>query len=360
MAPRWRIGPFRAHDRWLILAEGHRLRWGGDLRRSYIFRDLARRTQGTLVDGWSHVSIRSTARAASARGSGTVRVASAELLTDEALDALRSVGEATVLDVHDDVLLQADAIGLQLSAGEVAAATTQRGQNLAAFQWLVVPSAQLGALLGLDPSRTIVAGNGTDPDVVRPGTWPDELAVGLVSGAGPGRGIEAVVEATRVIRVGGKDVKLLLWLAATGPASSTYLDQLRESVRAEAWIEFGTAPYSEIGVQLARASVLVVPTPAHRYWDAVAPIKLFDCLAAGRPLVVTPRPTPAEIVDRHGAGVVTEDDSPEALADAIGKSLADPGFARLAGARGRQAAEREYSWAAIGASLATELLRRVS
>ena len=43
----------------------------------------------------------------------------------------------------------------------------------------------------------------------------------------------------------------------------------------------GVRALSGVGPRLAATSVLVIPHPAHPYWDAVLPIKMFDYLAAG-------------------------------------------------------------------------------
>ncbi len=54
--------------------------------------------------------------------------------------------------------------------------------------------------------------------------------------------------------------------------------------------------------------------PANDYMDVALPVKLFDSMAAGRPLVVTPRRETAAIVERGGVGLVTADDDPASIA----------------------------------------------
>ena len=128
----------------------------------------------------------------------------------------------------------------------------------------------------------------------------------------------------------------------------------------EPWIEIGQTPYGELGAALGRATVICIPTPAHAYWDSVAPVKLFDCLAAGRPIVTTPRPETAAIVRDRDAGLVADGDDAEALAAA-----ADASCSRTRSGRGRwapmrrAAAERDYDWRVIGERLADQLLARI-
>jgi glycosyltransferase involved in cell wall biosynthesis len=343
---------------WVVLAERSRFRWGGDLRRAHLFDVLAERTNATVVDGWSVSTIRREVRRPRLGLGRRSRVACVELLGPEALKALADSADPAVLDVHDDPLLQAEALGVALAPEAEAAARLRRAANLAAFRWHVTPSRRLAELMELDLDRVVVAGNGTNSTVVTPGPWPSEPAVGLVSGAAPGRGIETLIDAAREVRSQVPSLKLLLWLAATGDASANYLADLKAATASEPWIAYGSAPYDRIGAELARASVLVVPTPAHPYWDAIAPVKLFDCLAAGRPVVVTPRPEPAAIIRAEEAGVVAATDAPTDLAAGILELLLDDPRAREYGANARRAAETTYDWRTIGARLADQVLER--
>src|SRR6185369_2313183 len=120
--------------------------------------------------------------------------------------------------------------------------------------------------------------------------------------AAPRRGIDELVEAVRIARGTIPEARLDLVLAATGDESKAYLDRLRSSLEAETWVTIGASPYPELGERLSRAWVLAIPTPGHPYWDSVAPVKLFDYFAAGRPVMTTPRAETARLVRDHDAG----------------------------------------------------------
>jgi glycosyltransferase involved in cell wall biosynthesis len=342
---------------WVILAEGKRLRWGGDLRRHYIFSELARRTGGRIVDGWHARDFRPALRRP--RGhlwTRPARVASCELLDPAALEVVQRRAIPAVLDLHDDPVIHREALGLVGEDAETRELRARRDASLAAFRWLVAPSGPFARLAGLDPDRVIVAPNGSDTSVVRPEPWPAAPTVGLISGAAPARGIETLIDAVREIRVATPGVRLLLWLAATGEGGERYLDNLKAVLAGEGWIEFGSAPYQRIGVELGRASVLVIPTPPHAYWDSVAPIKLFDCMAAARPIVTSPRLEPARLVEAARAGVVARGDSAADLAAAIDPLIRDEAVARRLGANGRAYVRAEHEWRHISARLADQLL----
>lgn len=286
-------------------------------------------------------------------------VASTEFLFEKQFAAVGRLAEAAVVDVHDDAFLQNDALGIEMIADQAAAIRSRIRQNRDGFRWLVAPSAAFADLVGLDPARVVVASNGSDTRTVRPAPWPDVPAVAFISGAAPRRGIEELVDAVRIVRRSVPETRLHLWLAATGDESRAYLDDLGASLAKDTWVEIGQTPYGELGAALGRATVLCIPTPAHAYWDSVAPVKLFDCLAAGRPIVTTPRPETAAIVRDREAGLVADGDTADALATPLTALLEDPEQARAMGARARAAAELDYDWRVIGERLADQLIARI-
>jgi len=214
------------------------------------------------------------------------------------------------------------------------------------FHSLVVPTASFAELAGLPAEKLIVAGNGTIVDHIRPGPWPDRPSIGMVSGAARGRGIELLIEAARMLRADQPDLVLHLWLQATGEEGEHYVHELRRGAP-EPWIEIGAAPYATVGAALGRATALVIPHPPGTYMDVALPVKLFDSMAAGRPVVVTPRVETAAVIRRHDAGVVAGGDTADDLASALRSVLDDPVAARRMGAAGRRRVEAQFSWASV-------------
>jgi len=338
-----------------------RLRWGGDLRRRYIFDGLVERGAEPLHD---HRTF--PIRLAIRRHSGPrwqvwrrrTLVAATQMLVDKQLAAVVARGRAAVLDVHDDPLRQAAALGLELPADDAAVVQARFAMNLAAFRDLVVPSAPFAELLELPRDRVIVGPSGTNTAIIQAEPWPAEPAVGFISGAAPRRGIEELVDAVAAVRERHPSTRLLLWLAATDDASRAYLDALRATVADRPWIEIGSVPYDQLSPQFGRATVLAIPTPAHEYWDSVVPIKLYDALAAGRPTLTTPRLELARFVREHDVGVVASGDTADDLATGLERLLSDEPLARRLGAKARQVAETQFDWTVLGRRLADAILER--
>jgi glycosyltransferase involved in cell wall biosynthesis len=357
------MAPHFGANRWVVIREDDRSRWGGERRRREIFSVLAARTGAGVIDRWSASSLVAATRGP--RWKAVVapllrrpRLASSEQLPESMIATARRYSDPVAVAIYDDAVAQLEAFGIALEPARLEAMRRRRALNEALFRWHVVPTASFAALTRLDPARVVVGGNGTRVDRVRPGPWPSEPAVGLVSGAAPGRGIEALVGAARLVRESVPDLRLLLWLVATSPESQAYLDALREAIAADGWIEIGTASHDRLGEELARATVLAIPHPASTYMDVALPVKLFDSMAAGRPLLVTPRTETRAILERHDAGVVAAGDGPEDLAAGIVRLLEDDGLARRLGAQARAAAESEYDWPIVSARIADEILRR--
>lgn len=348
--------------RWVVLREGERRRWGGDLRRRYLFDGLAARTRAVVVDDWKPGSMAGALLSVRGRRREVWRrsafVVSSELLADAQLDAIRRFGIPQAVDIHDEPLVQDMALGITLSPDVEARLRHLMERNLDAFRWHVAQSASFVRLAGMDPSRTIVASNGCDPRHIRVLPMPTGPVVGFVSGAAPGRGIELLIDAARLARAEIPELELRLWLVATGEASQSYLAALIASVANDAWIAIAGVPYVALGEALGAASVLVVPHPANAYLEVVLPIKLFDSMAAGRPLVVTPRAEMAAVVERWNAGLVAGGDAAADLAEPIVRLLRDRAMRERMGANARAAAEREFDWNVIGARLADELIAR--
>ena len=364
MTPKSNASP--GAGRWLILREKHTPRWGGELRRRNIFSGLAEMTAATIEDGWGWREIRRGVDGRWWRLTGRLphrgarpRLAASEALSVRGAELVARLADPAVVAIYDDGVAQARALGVALTAERVADIRARRAANLAAFRWQVAPTASFAELTGLDADRLIVGGNGTDTERVRAMPWPDRPTIGFVSGAAPGRGIENLVEAARLVRAERQpDLRLLLLLVATGAASEAYLEGLRVATAADAWIEIGTAPSERLGEELGRTSILCIPHPANEYMDVALPVKLFDSLAAGRPLVVTPRIETARIVSGRGVGRVTAGDRPEDLAEAFAGLLADPAEMRRIGSIAREVAEREFDWRVVSRRIALEVLAR--
>lgn len=124
----------------------------------------------------------------------------------------------------------------------------------------------------------------------------------------------------------------------------------------------GRQPYTAIPGLIVDALAGLVPIVdvSGRAQTGLAPLKLFETLAAGLPAIVTEYPTQADFVRDNNCGLIVQPGDAGALARAVGELAADPARAKAMGRRGREAVEREHSWDHRAAEVDALLRRLVS
>lgn len=100
----------------------------------------------------------------------------------------------------------------------------------------------------------------------------------------------------------------------------------------------------DIMTNLNKATIglaLDFPVPAR---VGALPIKLFEYMAAGLPIVAADLPNIRQFVEATGCGVLVEPGNARAFADAIVRLVDDPELARAMGQRGLNAFRSRYNW----------------
>lgn len=132
-------------------------------------------------------------------------------------------------------------------------------------------------------------------------------------GAFPGRGIEKLIEAMRLL---GEGYSLDLMLLPDAPA---YYEKLQKLVAKEPNVRIiAPVPMPEIVSAISQYDVGVFLLDSdnfnHRYF---LPNKLFEFIQARLAVVVSPNPDMADLVSQYKLGAVTSEASPQALAQAL-------------------------------------------
>ena len=120
----------------------------------------------------------------------------------------------------------------------------------------------------------------------------------------------------------------------------------------------GVVAAEEVPALYAEADAGVVLLRDLPIFAGALPTKLLECMAAGRPVVLSARGESAALVERSGAGLVVPPEDPRALADALRSLAADPELRARLGAAGREAVRAGYDRAASVRAWAA-LLERV-
>lgn len=343
----------------VILRGSDRLRWGGDLRRRYLFQALEGLPRTSVVAGFGRADVRAALAPYRRRRWQVWRrgpaMLSTELLDTTLLTLVETIGAPLAVDIHDEPVAHARALQMELAPERVAELQDRLARNLRVFPRAIVQSETFRRQAGIAPEQAVIAPNGTDTQHIDVRPFPDEPTVAFSSGASPGRGIEQLVEAARLARQDVPSLRLQLWLVAGSDAGERFLADLHANTAGEPWITIAEVPYEALPEALGRASVHCVPNLPVPYWDGVLPIKLFDAMAAGRPVLVTPRVEMRAVVEAWEAGAVAAGDGPADLAASLVELLGDRDRMRRLGENARRAAEAEFDWRVISRRLAVAL-----
>jgi glycosyltransferase involved in cell wall biosynthesis len=164
---------------------------------------------------------------------------------------------------------------------------------------------------------------------------------------GLAHGIGTLLEAARLA---GPDV-VEVTIAGGGAEADRLAGALPGNVRVR-----GVVPSEQVPGLYAGADAGVVLLRDLPIFAGALPTKLLECLAAGRPALLSARGEAAALVERSGAGLVTAPEDPAALAGAFRRLHSDPALRARLGAAGREEAARFDRPASVRAWV--ELLQR--
>jgi len=160
--------------------------------------------------------------------------------------------------------------------------------------------------------------------------------VGLLSRA---RGVEEMLEGHRIARE-KVDIKFILG-GKFAPATLEQTLLPKYAVDYRAWL-----PYSEMISTLYKGSIgIIVPHPIERY-KTNYPVKLFEYMAAGMPVIASAEGESATFVREGDAGIVVDPLKPQEIAKAIVALVTNPEGAAVMGSRGRKLIFEKYNWEA--------------
>jgi glycosyltransferase involved in cell wall biosynthesis len=164
------------------------------------------------------------------------------------------------------------------------------------------------------------------------------LVVFQGSGINEGRGARELIEAMTIVE------RVRLVIIGSGDIIDSLGRSVRESEAAERIMFLPRMPWEEMmRYTMCCDAGLSLDADICENQRYSLPNKLFDYIAAGIPVIVSPLPEVASITRRYGCGVVIGEVTPEAIAAALEKLRDDRGY--LLSLRERTAeARRELNW----------------
>lgn len=205
--------------------------------------------------------------------------------------------------------------------------------------------------LGVDAARVTVLPNAVDPRRFAAGAVArsaaraaigagDRVVVGFVGTLKPWHDVTALVRAAGDLVAGGAPIHLLV--VGDGPARADLeaLAAARGLVGAATFT--GAVPHDAVPRWTAAMDVAVAPyAPGDAYFS---PLKVFEAMAAGRPVVAAAVGQLTGIV-RHGeTGLLYDPADAGSLTAALASLVAEPGLGAWLGAAGREWVTRHRTW----------------
>ncbi|MHB1340849.1 MAG: glycosyltransferase family 4 protein [Coriobacteriia bacterium] len=226
-------------------------------------------------------------------------------------------------------------LGLARRQYQVADALIAVTRELAA--WLKVESGAKEVSIVCNGANTEVFRS----DLPRPEGLPERYVV-FFGALTPWQGIDAILEA--VAHVSWPDGVSLV-IVGDGV--------MRPAVEAAAAIEpgivyVGFRPYRDVPAFIANSLAGLVAS-RDRSGTGLSPLKSYETLACGVPVIVNDTPGQSELVRSESCGIVIPTGDIEALASAVARIAANPDEARAMGLRGRDAIVASHSWDARAA-----------
>ncbi|HEY5902697.1 MAG TPA: glycosyltransferase family 4 protein [Anaerolineales bacterium] len=190
---------------------------------------------------------------------------------------------------------------------------------------------------GADPAMFDPLGGGEE---YRSANGLDDKFVAMYAGAhGMSNDLGVVLEAARLLE---DYPQVQIALVGDGKEKPALMAEAEEKgLRNVSFLP--AVPKSGMAAALAAADACIAILKALEEYKTTYPNKVFDYMAAGRPIALAIDGVIREVVEAAGCGIFAEPGDPRALADAIGRLAEDPEGSRRMGMAGRAYLESHFS-----------------
>lgn len=190
-------------------------------------------------------------------------------------------------------------------------------------------------------SRVFVISNGVNTELFRPDAHliipvPDIFVV-FFGALTLWQGIDTMIEATEEPEWPNK-VKLLI------VGDGVERPKVEAAVHKGTVVYLGTVPYAKVPGIVAKSIAGLSPQIGLRSNTGLYPLKVFETLGCGVPVIVTDFPGQADLINEGRCGLVIPSENPRELAQAVAYLYNHPDKRTAMGRRGRKLVEQEHSW----------------
>jgi len=195
---------------------------------------------------------------------------------------------------------------------------------------------------GVDLARFDLAGNEPDENALRNQGANKDFVVGFVGSVRPWHGVDILLES--VGEFAQVDRFIRLSVVGDGGALQPELERRARKLGIAERTNFtGSVPFEQIPSLERKMDVLVAPYPALDGFY-FSPLKIFEYMASGRPIVASAIGQITEILRHEQTALLVAPGDPEALKEALLRLRRDPGLARRLGVEARAEVRRKHGW----------------
>lgn len=212
---------------------------------------------------------------------------------------------------------------------------------------------------GLPLGFPVVIKNGVDAGLFSPmpqaeaakaaGLPPGTRYIGFVGRPAEWHGLEYLVDAAHGVLESFPAARFLI--VGDGPALPAVKEYARSKGLEQYFVFTGSVPHASVPAYIGACEVCVVFYKPVRSYPG-DPMKLYEYLACGRPVVASAVPGYGDLAEKAGAGVAVDAADPRKLAEAITKLLGAESSRVRMGQNGRQEALAHHSWTSRAERLA--------
>ena len=209
----------------------------------------------------------------------------------------------------------------------------------------------LAVSTGIDASDVTMIPNASDLDLFHPDLprqpGRDRLGIGdrfaaiYFGGMGYANGLEYVIEAARILKQRGRS-DIVIVLHGDGGQRPSYVSLVKEYELDNVIFSDPVPDKAAVAELVAGCDVCLTIYRATKE-QSWSPNKMFDALAAGRPVLINVAGWLGDTIDENRCGKSVNPDTPLELADALIELSVAPATVREMGHRSRALAERNFA-----------------
>jgi glycosyltransferase involved in cell wall biosynthesis len=265
-----------------------------------------------------------------------------------AMEYARTVGVPALLEVNGPLIDEQAAVRRLIDLDRARESTERSFQ---AADVLLAVSSQVADYLARWPStngRVHVVKNGVDVNRVKPDRSAarrrasDPFTIGFVGTLKRWHALGVLVDAFDRIHRSSPTSRLLV--VGTGPAGAALVTDLVQRGLLGATELTGAVTRDLVPALLASIDVAVVPARSDEQYY-FSPLKIFEYMAAGLPIVAARIGQIAEVIEHEVNGLLCEPGDGVEMAAAIDRLRRDPALAARLGAAARETVVRSHTWA---------------